>query len=57
MKKISSNSHRIIISLSKDLLFDLMMLAHERDVTLNQIINDALREFICNPKLIERLKK
>jgi metal-responsive CopG/Arc/MetJ family transcriptional regulator len=57
MKKISSNSHRITISLPKDLLFDLMMLAHEQNVTLNQIVNDALREIIYNVKLVERLKK
>ena len=57
MKKTSANSHRITISLPKDLLFDLMMLAHERNVTLNQIVNDALREIIYNHKLVERLKK
>jgi predicted HicB family RNase H-like nuclease len=36
----------IEIDLEHDLLFQLMLLAHEQDITLNQLINKALREFI-----------
>jgi predicted HicB family RNase H-like nuclease len=36
----------IELTLDKELLFDLMFMAHERDITLNQLIEEALRLFI-----------
>ena len=36
----------IELNLDKELLFDLMLMAHERDITLNQLIEEALRLFI-----------
>ena len=32
--------------LTKDELFELMLMAHERDITFNQLINDFLRDYI-----------
>lgn len=36
----------IEIDLDDDLLWDLFMLAHKRDITLNQLITDILKEAI-----------
>jgi hypothetical protein len=36
----------IEIELDEDLQFQLMRMAHERDITLNQLINQILTEFI-----------
>lgn len=33
----------ITVDLDQDLLYELMLMAHERDVTLNQLVNDILR--------------
>jgi hypothetical protein len=35
------------LDLDNDLLFDLMKLAHERDITLNQLVEQILREAIA----------
>ena len=35
------------LNLSDDTLFQLMRMAHERDVTLNDLVNDILREYIA----------
>ena len=47
----------IDIDIDDDLLFSLMILAHERDITLNQNINFILSEFLSEPssQLILRL--
>lgn len=34
------------VDLPQDVLFDLMLMAHQRDVTLNQLVNDILRELL-----------
>jgi len=34
------------VDLDRDMLFDAMLLAHERNITLNQLINEALREAV-----------
>ena len=34
------------LNLDKEMLYELMLMAHERDITLNQLIEEALREFI-----------
>jgi len=36
----------IELDLEKELLFDLMFLAHERDITLNQLVENILREYL-----------
>jgi len=42
----------IELDLEKELLFDLMFLAHERDITLNQLVENILREYIEKNKAI-----
>ena len=37
---------QITIDLPDDVLFQLMLFAHEQDITLNQLINTILREQI-----------
>ena len=37
------------IDIDEDLLFQVMLLAHERDITLNQNINFILSEFLSEP--------
>jgi len=34
--------------LPKDDMFELMRLAHERDMTLNELVEEALRNFIAD---------
>jgi hypothetical protein len=36
----------IELNLDKEMLYELMLMAHERDITLNQLVEDILREFI-----------
>ena len=38
----------VVLDLDKDLLYELMLMAHERDITLNQLIETILREYIKN---------
>jgi hypothetical protein len=40
----------IELDLEKELLFDLMFLAHERDITLNQLVENILREYLKKNK-------
>ncbi len=40
----------IEVDLDDDLLFKLFMLAHERDITFNQLVENILREFLENNK-------
>lgn len=40
------NRVTIEIDLEEDLLYQLMLRAHEHDITLNQMIEKILREFI-----------
>jgi hypothetical protein len=42
----------IELELEKELLFDLMFLAHERDITLNQLVENILREYLEKNKAI-----
>ena len=41
-----TNRTTIQIDLEDELLFQLMLLAHEQDITLNQLVENILREFI-----------
>jgi predicted HicB family RNase H-like nuclease len=45
-EEILDGKSTIELNLDKELLFDLMLMAHERDITLNQLIEEALRLFI-----------
>ena len=46
----------IELELEKELLFDLMFLAHERDITLNQLVENILREYLEKNKYISTLE-
>jgi len=43
------NKTSIEIDIDEDLLFQVMLLAHERDITLNQMVNFILSEFLSEP--------
>ena len=43
------NKTSMEIDIDEDLLFQVMLLAHERDITLNQYINFILSEFLSEP--------
>ena len=36
----------ITINVDRDVLFELMLMAHERDITLNQLVNEVLKAYI-----------
>jgi hypothetical protein len=40
----SGNTEQVEVNLPDDVLFELMLMAHERDITLNQLCNEILRE-------------
>ena len=40
------NMSTITVDLPEEMLFQLMLLAHERDITLNKLIESILREYI-----------
>ena len=35
-----------VITIDKDILFELMLMAHEQDITFNELINNILRDYI-----------
>ncbi len=41
-----SKRETIQIELEQELLYQIMLLAHEQDITLNQLIENILREYI-----------
>ena len=41
----------IVLNLDREELYKLMLYAHEQDITLNQFIEQALREFLEHHKL------
>jgi len=41
-----SKRETIKIELEQELLYQLMLLAHEKDITLNQLVELILREYI-----------
>jgi predicted HicB family RNase H-like nuclease len=41
-----SKRETIEIEIEEELLFQLMLRAHEKDITLNQLIENILREYI-----------
>jgi predicted HicB family RNase H-like nuclease len=42
----TENYETVEVDLEHDLLFQLMLLAHKQDITLNQLVNKILREFV-----------
>jgi predicted HicB family RNase H-like nuclease len=36
----------ITLDLDTDVLFELMLMAHKRDITLNQLVNEVLKAYI-----------
>jgi hypothetical protein len=40
---MSDNFEEVEVTLPDDVLFKLMMMAHQRDITLNQLCNEILR--------------
>jgi hypothetical protein len=43
---LEKNMEEIEIDLSNEILFELMLEAHKRDITLNVLINILLKEYI-----------
>jgi predicted HicB family RNase H-like nuclease len=41
-----SKRETVVIEIEEELLFQLMLLAHEQDITLNQLVENILREFV-----------
>jgi len=43
-----STDNRVIIGveLEQDLLYQLMLMAHEQDITLNQLVEQILRQYL-----------
>ena len=41
-----SKRETVEIEIEEELLFQLMLLAHEKDITLNQLVENILREFV-----------
>jgi predicted HicB family RNase H-like nuclease len=52
----TDNKTTIELDLEDDLLFQLMLMAHEQDITLNQLVENILREFIKKEEA-NKLKK
>ena len=46
MNVSDDNMSTITVDLPEEMLFQLMLLAHERDITLNKLIESILREYI-----------
>ena len=42
--EINERTEEVEVNLPEDVLFELMMMAHHRDITLNQLCNEILRE-------------
>ena len=41
-----SQRETVEIEIEEELLYQLMLMAHEKDITLNQLVENILREFI-----------
>lgn len=46
LNKITLMHSNITLDLPEEILFQLMLLAHERDITLNKLVESILREYI-----------
>lgn len=47
---------KVPVNLSDDTLYDLMKLAHEEDITFNQLVNNLLQQAIDNEELLKEWK-
>lgn len=54
--EILDGKEEIILRLDREDLFQLMLMAHEQDVTLNQLVENILRGFIEEAKNKELLE-
>jgi hypothetical protein len=45
---LSDGKVDVVLDLEHNLLYELMLMAHERNITLNQLIETILREYIKN---------
>lgn len=50
---VQDNEETIVLNLDTDLLFQLMLIAHQRDITLNALVELALLDFIKNYKKVD----
>ena len=47
---LSDGKVDVVLDLEQDLLYELMIMAHKRDITLNQLIETILSEYIKNER-------
>ena len=45
---------KVQIEIEKEILFNLFMLAHNRNITLNKLVNDILEEYINDMEMEEK---
>jgi len=50
---MSDKRTSVDIDLDDEVLFQLMLLAHKRDITLNQLVESILREYIDSEEPIQ----
>jgi hypothetical protein len=50
---VQDDKETIVLNLDTDLLFQLMLIAHQRDITLNALVELALLDFIKNYKKVD----
>lgn len=48
--EILEGKSTVELNLDKEVLFELMLMAHERDITLNQLVEEVLRTYIEQEK-------
>jgi hypothetical protein len=53
----TDNRSTIEIDLDHDLLFQLMLLAHEQDITLNQLVENILRQYIAEHEKSKQIEQ
>ena len=46
---------KVQIEIEKEILFNLFVLAHNRNITLNKLVNDILEEYINDMEMEEKL--
>ena len=49
-EEILDGKSTVELNLEKELLFELMLMAHERDITLNQMVEEILKVFFEQEK-------
>jgi predicted HicB family RNase H-like nuclease len=51
---VLDGTEELTINLEKELLYKLMLVAHEQDITLNQLIEEILIDYIEKHKNLKR---